>query len=89
MDPATVGGRTFYIDYTGEGTYALAQLCTSVTYDAQENVTGAVHPDDLNTTDPGSVDTPWCITGQSYTINSLGEIVLEQHWDGLGDPRMR
>ncbi|MGE5461529.1 MAG: Ig-like domain-containing protein, partial [Solirubrobacterales bacterium] len=77
-NPSTIGGRTFQIDY-GDGTGPHdAQLCTSVTYDGGGNVTGAVHPSNV----------PWCITGQSYTINSAGKIVLTQSWDGLGDPKV-
>jgi hypothetical protein len=77
-NPSTIGGRTFQIDY-GDGTGPHdAQLCTSVTYDGGGNVTGAAHPSNV----------PWCITGQSYTINGAGKIVLTQSWDGLGDPKV-
>lgn len=77
-NPSTIGGRTFQIDYgDGSGVHD-AQLCDDVSYDGQGNVTGATHPTNV----------PWCITGQSYTIDGGGNIVLIQSWDGLGDPKV-
>jgi hypothetical protein len=78
-----VGGRTFQIDY-GDGTPHDAELCESVTYDTGGNVTGATHPTD--TSYPDGI--PWCITGQSYTIDGSGNIALIQSWDGLDDPKV-
>jgi hypothetical protein len=82
-NPSTVGGRTFQIDY-GDGTPRDAQLCTAVTYDTDGNVTGATHPSDVGYPD----GIPWCITGQSYTIDGSGNVVLIQSWDGLDDPKV-
>jgi uncharacterized repeat protein (TIGR01451 family) len=75
-NPATVGGRTFYIDY-GDGVPHEAELCPVVDYDGNGDPVAEMH-----------AEVPWCITGQSYTIDADGDVVLTQYWDGIGDPKV-
>jgi len=77
-NPATIGGETFFIDLgDGEGPRE-AELCPVVGYETDGSPIAGMHPADL----------PWCITGQSYTIDEDGNVVLTQSWDGIGDPKI-